>query len=84
MEVARRAGVDVEGVNFPGHFLVRCRMRPDSPYSRDLIIDAHHGGALLTEAMCRELLHKHADGDACGISTCSGTRRSRRFWCACC
>jgi len=62
IEVARRAGVDVEGVNFPGHFLVRCRMRPDSPYSRDLIIDAHHGGALLTEAMCRELLHKHADG----------------------
>jgi regulator of sirC expression with transglutaminase-like and TPR domain len=62
IEVARRAGVDVEGVNFPGHFLLRCRMRPDSPYSRDLIIDAHHGGALLTEAMCRELLHKHADG----------------------
>lgn len=62
IEVARRAGVDVEGVNFPGHFLLRCRVRPDSPYSRDLIIDAHHGGALLTEAMCRELLHRHADG----------------------
>src|SRR6516162_3810308 len=24
IEVARRAGVHVEGVNFPGHFLVRC------------------------------------------------------------
>ena len=28
MEVARRAGITVEGVNFPGHFLVRCPMRP--------------------------------------------------------
>jgi regulator of sirC expression with transglutaminase-like and TPR domain len=61
MEVARRAGVEVEGINFPGHFLLRCRARPDTPYSRDLIIDAHHRGALLTDAMCRELLHKHTD-----------------------
>jgi regulator of sirC expression with transglutaminase-like and TPR domain len=61
MEVARRAGVDVEGINFPGHFLLRSPVRPDTPYTRDLIIDAHHGGALLTEAMCRELLHKHTD-----------------------
>lgn len=62
MEVARRAGIAVEGINFPGHFLVRCPARPDTVYSGDLIIDAHHGGALLTEAMCRELLHRHADG----------------------
>lgn len=60
MEVARRAGVVVEGINFPGHFLVRCPARPGAPCSGDLIIDAHHGGALLTEAMCRELLHRHA------------------------
>src|SRR5262245_8543944 len=60
MEVARRAGVPIEGINFPGHFLLRCRMKPGRPYSRDLIIDAHHGGALLTEGMCRELLQKHA------------------------
>lgn len=61
MEVARRAGVNVEGINFPGHFLLRCRANPQTPYSRDLIIDAHHRGALLTDAMCRELLHKHTD-----------------------
>ncbi len=60
MEVARRAGVPIEGINFPGHFLMRCRMAPGRPYSRDLIIDAHHGGALLTEGMCRQLLQKHA------------------------
>jgi regulator of sirC expression with transglutaminase-like and TPR domain len=59
MEVARRAGVTVEGINFPGHFLLRCRMKPGRLYSRDLIIDAHHGGALLTEGMCRELLQTH-------------------------
>jgi regulator of sirC expression with transglutaminase-like and TPR domain len=60
MEVARRAGVEIEGVNFPGHFLMRCRVPPGTQYRRDLIIDAHHGGALLTEGMCRQLLHKHA------------------------
>ena len=61
MEVAHRAGVPVEGINFPGHFLLRHRATPRTPYSRDLIIDAHHRGALLTDAMCRELLHKHTD-----------------------
>lgn len=60
MEVARRAGVEVEGVNFPGHFLVRCRGVHGTRYSRDLLIDAHHRGALLSESMCRELLARHA------------------------
>ena len=73
MEVARRAGVVAEGINFPGHFLVRCPARrglaylnrPDGllPY-RDLIIDAHHGGALLSEDACRELLRRHVGEDA--------------------
>jgi regulator of sirC expression with transglutaminase-like and TPR domain len=63
-EVARRAGVAVEGINFPGHFLLRCPSPPGSRYSRDLIIDAHHGGAFLTEGMCRELLVRHAGDDA--------------------
>ncbi len=58
MEVARRAGVRVEGINFPGHFLLRCPGR--IPYSEDLIIDAFHGGALLSEPACRELLRRHA------------------------
>lgn len=62
-EVARRAGLAVEGINFPGHFLLRCPATPGSPYPRDLIIDAHHGGAMLTEAMCRELLHKHGGAE---------------------
>lgn len=57
MEVARRAGVRVEGINFPGHFLVRApaarHYLDDSP---DLIIDVFHGGVLLSEDACRELL----------------------------
>jgi regulator of sirC expression with transglutaminase-like and TPR domain len=65
MEVARRAGVHVEGVNFPGHFLVRAPVArhpfDDSP---DLIIDAFHGGALLSEDACRELLRQHAGDEA--------------------
>ena len=55
MEVARRAGLQVEGVNFPGHFLVR---------SQGLIIDAFHGGAILSEDACRVLLRRHEGEDA--------------------
>jgi regulator of sirC expression with transglutaminase-like and TPR domain len=46
IEIARRAGLQVEGVNAPRHFLLRCRARRGLPYD-DLIIDAFHGGALL-------------------------------------
>jgi regulator of sirC expression with transglutaminase-like and TPR domain len=48
MEIARRAGLHVEGVNAPRHFLLRCRARRGLPYD-DLIIDAFHGGALLSQ-----------------------------------
>src|SRR5262245_33589132 len=43
MEVARRAGMQVQGINFPGHFLLRCPARRGMSYSEDLIIDAFHG-----------------------------------------
>src|SRR5580765_2843772 len=59
MEVARRAGVAVEGINFPGHFLVRCP-GGRGQFAEDLIIDAHHGGALLSEAACLAMFRKHA------------------------
>lgn len=64
MEVARRAGLRVDGINFPGHFLLRCPARRGLPYSEDLIIDAFHGGALLSEDACRDLLRQHAGDDA--------------------
>lgn len=64
MEVARRAGLRIEGINFPGHFLLRCPARPGLAYSEDLIIDAFHGGALLDDDACRELLRYHAGDEA--------------------
>lgn len=64
MEVARRAGLHVEGVNFPGHFLVRCPAPRALEHADDLIIDAFHGGALLSEAACQELLRRHAGESA--------------------
>ena len=59
MEVARRADLDVEGINFPGHFLLRCRSPRDVAYARDLIIDPFHGGALLT----RDMLSRQSGGE---------------------
>jgi len=67
MEVARRAGVHVEGINFPGHFLLRCPARREQPFAEDLIIDAYHGGALLSED---DLLRRYAqtEDDEDGVS----------------
>jgi regulator of sirC expression with transglutaminase-like and TPR domain len=62
IEIARRAGVQAEGVNFPGHFLVRCRARRGSPYE-DLIIDAFHGGALLSRELLRRQAAAHSDDE---------------------
>jgi regulator of sirC expression with transglutaminase-like and TPR domain len=62
MEVGRRAGLHVDGVNFPGHFLVRF---PNAMGRgrRGLIIDPFHGGALLSEQECRSLLQKHVGSE---------------------
>jgi regulator of sirC expression with transglutaminase-like and TPR domain len=55
MEVARRAGIHIDGVNFPGHFLMRF-----SP----LILDPFHRGARLSENDCRRLLQRHVGDEA--------------------
>jgi regulator of sirC expression with transglutaminase-like and TPR domain len=68
MEVARRSGLQLEGVNFPGHFLLRCPTRRGLPQTDDLIIDAFHGGALLSEDACRERLRRHA-GEESGVES---------------
>jgi regulator of sirC expression with transglutaminase-like and TPR domain len=61
LEVARRAGVTVTGVNFPGHFLLRASdERAQLRYGGEfLIVDPFHGGALLSEIDCREMLRHH-------------------------
>jgi regulator of sirC expression with transglutaminase-like and TPR domain len=65
IEVARRAGIRAEGVNFPGHFLVRVLqdLHTDDP-GDGLIVDPFHGGAILNEHECRVLLHRHMGEEA--------------------
>ncbi len=66
IEVSRRAGLRIDGVNFPGHFLLSVHPgAPDSPAARPadcgpLIVDPFHGGAILSELDCRKLLRSHA------------------------
>jgi regulator of sirC expression with transglutaminase-like and TPR domain len=65
LDVARRAGVPIEGVNYPGHFLVRYRTSAHDPdHPRDLVIDPFHEGAILKEADLRQLLRRHAGEEA--------------------
>ena len=66
LEIARRAGVHVAGINFPGHFLLRAADdRARLRYGGDfLIVDPFHGGALLSETDCREMLRQHVGDEA--------------------
>lgn len=59
MEVARRAGLRTEGINFPGHFLVRAYHDADA--ADGLVVDPYHEGTILTEQDCRELLSRRGD-----------------------
>jgi regulator of sirC expression with transglutaminase-like and TPR domain len=61
LEVARRAGLTISGVNFPGHFLLRSL---PAAVGQELIIDPFHGGALLSEFDCRQLLRNHLGDEA--------------------
>jgi len=53
MELGRRVGLPLEGVSFPGHFLVRLRLR-----SGVLVLDPFTGGAAQSEAELRERLQR--------------------------
>ena len=49
MELGRRIGLPLEGVSFPGHFLVRLRLRGGT-----LVLDPFAGGAPQSEAELRD------------------------------
>ncbi len=53
MEVGRRAGLPLEGVSFPGHFLVRLRLHGGA-----LVLDPFSGGAPQSEDELRERLQR--------------------------
>ena len=61
VEVARRAGLSADGINFPGHFLVRIP-HVGSKAGSGLIVDPFHQGAILTERDCRQLLKRQHAG----------------------
>ena len=53
MEIGRKIGLPLEGVSFPGHFLVRLRLRGST-----LVLDPFAGGAPLSENDLRKLLKR--------------------------
>jgi regulator of sirC expression with transglutaminase-like and TPR domain len=63
MEAARRAGLRAEGINFPGHFLVRVWDSATGSAEDGLVVDPFHGGTVLTDVDCLALLQKQEGGD---------------------
>jgi len=53
MEIGRRIGLPLAGVSFPGHFLVRLKLR-----SGTLVLDPFSGGAPVSEPELRERLQR--------------------------
>lgn len=53
MEIGRRIGLPLEGISFPGHFLVRLRLRGGM-----LILDPFAGGAPQSETELRQRLQR--------------------------
>jgi regulator of sirC expression with transglutaminase-like and TPR domain len=57
MEVARRAGLEVEGVGLPGHFIVKVSLP-----RAEVLLDPYHGGARLSEQDCQRRLDRIFEG----------------------
>lgn len=56
--VGRRAGLDLQGVSFPGHFLVTCAVD-----SGVVVIDPYHGGATLSLEDLQQRLGDTREGE---------------------
>lgn len=66
LEVARRVGLEMQGVGFPGHFLVKCPAQAGLP--GDIFVDAFNGWELLGAEECtarfRAVLHGRTFDDS--------------------
>jgi regulator of sirC expression with transglutaminase-like and TPR domain len=62
IDVARRADLDVVGVSFPGHFLLRVPSTVRDT-AGPIILDPFDGGRRLDEDDCRALLRQHVGDD---------------------
>jgi regulator of sirC expression with transglutaminase-like and TPR domain len=59
MEVARRAGLDVQGIAFPGHFLLRVPLGAREASLPALVLDPFAAGAEMDDVGCLRLLGTH-------------------------
>lgn len=57
LEVARRAGLTVQGVGFPGHFLVRCEA------DEEVLVDPFHAGMIRSVEDLKTSLDKLYEGE---------------------
>ncbi len=62
MEVGRRLGLSLEGVSFPGHFLVKLELE-----NGEVVLDPYSGGASLSERELGKRLRRF-HGDLSGVS----------------
>jgi regulator of sirC expression with transglutaminase-like and TPR domain len=78
IEVARRAGIAIDGVGLPGHFVVRVA-RAGPP----MLVDPFHGGTLLSEEDCQRRLDRIFGGrvkmETRMLSACSRKEILRRM-----
>lgn len=51
LEVARRIGLKLYGVGMPGHFIVK-----HADEKQEIFIDPFHGGRVISEGQCREII----------------------------
>ena len=58
LEVARRMGLKLFGVGMPGHFIVKY-----ADDEQEIFVDPFHGGLLLTEDRCREIIAEMYSGE---------------------
>ncbi len=58
IEVARRIGLKLFGVGMPGHFLVKY-----ADDEQEIFIDPFHGGRILNEQRCREMIAEMYNGE---------------------
>jgi len=56
IEVARRVGIQIEGVGLPYHFMVRCRLA-----ERGIYIDPFEGGLFFSEQECKQHIRHLAE-----------------------
>ncbi len=66
IDVARAAGVPLEGISFPGHFLVRYSLGDSgATIGRDLlVIDPFNRGRLLSQEDCLALVREHLGAES--------------------